>query len=190
MKHLIAFVLFITACMPVLASNHPLAPFKDELFSYPRILQQSSNSAYRVVEYNRDRDMVNRDQILRRKAHFRYVDQSVRWSRSVYRYRSANGRFKYFAVGDADRRTQLVVIYLHGKGGNHRQGVNDWTFGGNFNRLQNLMVRNRGLLMTPSFSDFKDRGAADIAVLMRDAKIAAPNAQIIVACGSMGGGVC
>ncbi len=190
MKYLIALSLIIATLETGFASNQHLAPFKDELFAYPRILERSAKSAFRVVEYNRERDMVDRDQILRRKAHFRYVDQSVRWSRSVYRYRSTNGRYKYFAVGDANRRTKLVVIYIHGQGGNHRQGVNDWTFGGNFNRLQNLMVNNRGLLMTPSFTDFKDRGAADITVLMRDAKIAAPNAQIVVACGSMGGGVC
>ena len=167
-----------------------LRPFKDDLFGYPKILNQSADGSFVTVEYNRNRDLVKRDRVPRWKAHFRYVDQKVRWSRGVSSYRSPNGRFKFFAVGKPNRNTAVSVIYVHGKGGNRRQGVNDWTFGGNFNRLQNLMNRNNGALYTPDFTDFKDRGAEDVAALIQAARRKSPNAKLIVACGSMGGGVC
>ena len=183
------FVLFCCA-FSAEARDGPIGPFKDDLFAYPNILERSKDGTYVVVEYNRDRDLVNRDRVLRWKAHYRYVDQSVRWSRKVRSYRSVNGKFKYFVVGKPNRSTAFAVIYVHGKGGNRRQGVNDWTFGGNFNRLQNLVNRNNGALYTPDFSGFKDRGAQDIAALIDVARKNSPGARVIVACGSMGGGVC
>jgi hypothetical protein len=190
MRFLFALAMITVWLAPAHADNRYLGPFKDDLFRYPKILEQSADGTFFRVEYNRDRDLVNRDQILRRKAHYKYVDQKVRWSRGVRSFRSPNGTFKYFAVGKPDRNTRLAVIYLHGKDGNRRQGVNDWTFGGNFNRLQNLMNRNNGALFTPDFTDFKKRGTADIAALIRVIKATSPNAKVMVACGSMGGGVC
>ena len=190
MKFVLSFFLVLSLVHQASARQIVLAPFKDKLFTYPRVIETSKDNSYWVVEYNRDRDLVGRDQILRRKAHFRYVDQGVRWSRGVRSFRSPNGTFKYFAVGRTGPQTAVAVIYVHGKGGNRRQGVNDWTFGGNFNRLQNLMVRNNGALFTPDFTDFKERGTADISALINVVKRQSPNANVIVACGSMGGGVC
>ena len=188
---------FLSVCMFALflssgvnAADFQLAPYKDKLFAYPRVIDKSSDGNYLLVEYDRERDLIGRDRIPRRKAHYRYVDQGVRWSRGVKTYQSANGTKKLFAVGKQGRNTKIVVIYVHGKGGNRRQGVNDWTFGGNFNRLQNLMTRNKGLLLTPDFTNFKARGKQDIANLMFEAITANPNARIFIACGSMGGGVC
>jgi pimeloyl-ACP methyl ester carboxylesterase len=181
-------LLFVSASAD--AQRSQLGPFKDNLFAYPNILEESADGSFVTVEYNRDRDLVKRDRVLRWKAHYKYVDQGVRWSRGVASYRSSNGKFKYFAVGKPGRGTAISVIYVHGKGGNRRQGVNDWTFGGNFNRLQNLMTRNNGALYTPDFTDFKDRGTVDIAALIQVARRNSPGAKLIVACGSMGGGVC
>ena len=56
------------------------------------------------------------------------------------------------------RGAKIIVAYLHGKGGNRKQGSNDYPFGGNFNRIRNLMVKNGGLYLTPDFSDFGDKG--------------------------------
>ncbi|MEP0941754.1 MAG: dienelactone hydrolase family protein [Rhizobiaceae bacterium] len=183
------FALFLFAASAE-ARDGFIAPFKDDLFAYPKILERSKDGSFIRVEYNRDRDLVGRDRVLRWKAHYRYVDQSVRWSRKVRSYKSPNGTFKYFVVGKPNRNTKFAVIYVHGKGGNRRQGVNDWTFGGNFNRLQNLADRNNGALYTPDFSGFKDRGTQDIAALVEVARRNSPGARIMIACGSMGGGVC
>ncbi|MDD9908063.1 MAG: alpha/beta hydrolase [Ahrensia sp.] len=143
-----------------------------------------------TVVYSRERDIVQRDEVPLRKAKRQYVDETVRWSRRVRSYRSANGRFKYFAVGESRGGATVTVIFIHGKNGNRFLGVNDWTFGGNFNRLQNLMARNGGVLLTPEFTDFKARGASDIAALIGEFRQRSPGTKLIVACGSMGAGVC
>ena len=95
-------------------------------------------------------------------------------------------------LGSVWRRlgAKVTVIYVHGKGGNRRQGVNDWTFGGNFNRLQNLMTRNGGLLVTPDFSGFDATGARDIEALATHARVLSPGGKLFIACGSMGGSIC
>ena len=171
------------------ASDFQLTPYKDKLFAYPKTLKQSKDGTYRLVDFNKQRDVYGRDEIPLRKTKYEYVNERVRWSRGVKRYKSPNGRFKYFAAGK-NKRAKITVIWVHGQGGNRRQGVNDWTFGGNFNRLQNLMINNKGVLVSPDFTDFKDKGATDILVLMREYKKRSPNGALVVACGSMGGGIC
>lgn len=185
---LIVFALSLIAGTAT-AAQPPLKSFKDGLFAYPKTLESKLNGDYLLVAYNKQRDIYERDKIPLRRANLPYVDEGVRWKRRVRSYRSANGTFKHFEVGSRSR-ARVTVIYVHGKGGNRRQGVNDWTFGGNFNRLQNLMTRNNGLLLTPDFTDFKDRGATDIAALIQMYRKRSPRTTLIVACGSMGGGVC
>ncbi|MGH6862486.1 MAG: alpha/beta hydrolase, partial [Phyllobacterium sp.] len=99
------------------------------------------------------------------------------------------GPVKAIAVGDLNSAS-VIVIYLHGQGGNRQQGMNDYTFGGNFNRLKNLMQRNGGLYVTPDFSDFDAKGGGEIAGLIAQLKSQSPQAKLIVACGSMGGQLC
>ncbi|MBZ9922677.1 alpha/beta hydrolase, partial [Mesorhizobium sp. BR1-1-7] len=82
------------------------------------------------------------------------------------------------------------VLYLHGQGGSRKQGIDDFTFGGNFNRLKNLMAGNGGLYLSPDFSDFGDTGAAQVAALINHYAEHSPAAKIFVACGSMGGALC
>ena len=85
---------------------------------------------------------------------------------------------------------KAVVIFIHGKGGNRMLGVKEWTFGGNFNRIMNLMARNDGAYLSPDFSDFGARGAADIHNLVLEQAAKSPGAAIFVACGSWGGSIC
>src|SRR5690606_7217234 len=66
----------------------------------------------------------------------------------------------------------------------------DFTFGGNFNRIKNLMAANSGLYLSPDFSDFGDRGVAQVAALIGHYAGQSPQAKIYVACGSMGGALC
>ena len=94
MKLLLTFLGFFTFLNAAAASQISLAPFKDELFAYPKVLEQSKDGTFFRVEYNRDRDLVARDKVLRWKVHDKYVDRGVRWSRKVRSYRSANGSFK------------------------------------------------------------------------------------------------
>jgi hypothetical protein len=52
----------------------------------------------------------------------------------------ANGRKIETGVTGDFARPRFSVIFVHGRGGDQRLGMNDYTFGGNFNRLKNLMV--------------------------------------------------
>src|SRR5690606_13342401 len=66
----------------------------------------------------------------------------------------------------------------------------NFTFGGNFNRIKNLMAANGGLYLSPDFTDFGDKGAGQVAALIDHYAGQSPDARIFVACGSMGGALC
>lgn len=164
-----------------------LKPFKDDLFAYPAIL--SSEGAYTVVDYRELRDINARDKVPERRAQAQYVDTGVRKVQQDLLLKTDAGNIRHIAVG----RTQgagIIVLYLHGRGGSRKQGVDDFTFGGNFNRIKNLMAGNGGLYLSPDFSDFGDTGAAQIAALIGRYAERSPDAKIFVACGSMGGALC
>ena len=187
----IILALLATICsQPSLAQSIQLKPHKDKLFAYPKVLESARNGDFLRLDYNKARDIYERDEIPLRRAHHRYVSRSVRWARRVRTYSSPNGKFKFFAAGQYRSNAKVTVVWVHGQGGNRFQGVNDWTFGGNFNRLQNLMVKNSSVLLSPEFTDFKDKGTQDIAALIQEFRERSPKTKLIVACGSMGGGIC
>ncbi|WP_189644332.1 alpha/beta hydrolase [Mesorhizobium sp. M9A.F.Ca.ET.002.03.1.2] len=166
-----------------------LKPFKDDLFAYPATLSSGNNGAYTVIDYRELRDINARDKVPERRAHSQYVDTGVRKVQQDLLLKTDAGDVRHVAVG----RTQgaaIIVLYLHGQGGSRKQGVDDFTFGGNFNRIKNLMAGNGGLYLSPDFSDFGDTGAAQIAALIGHYAEQSPSAKIFVACGSMGGALC
>ncbi len=166
-----------------------LAPFKDELFAYPGILSTGDGGAHTVVDYREMRDINRRDEVPQRRAHRKYVSTGVRSVQNDLVLKTAAGDIRHFAVGTR-RGAKLIVLYLHGQGGSRKQGVDDFTFGGNFNRVKNLMAENGGLYLSPDFSDFGDKGAAEIAALITHYSERSPGAPVFVACGSMGGVLC
>lgn len=185
--------MFLAAmCLSLLpvAANAQLAPYKDDYFAYPGILKTADNGDYLVVDYSEMRDINGRDATPERRVKDAYVSLKVRRSQEDVTIATPAGPVKTFAVGNVKGNASLTVIYLHGRGGNRLQGVNDYTFGGNFNRLKNLMARNDGLYLSPDFSDFDEKGEAEIAGLIAQAKALSPHAPVIVACGSQGGTLC
>ena len=167
-----------------------LAPYKDDLFAYPKVLESRFGGRFLKLDYNKQRDIYGRDTIPLRKAKQKYVNAKPRWSKGISSFKFGGEKIKFSYVGPLKGGATITVLYLHGQGGNRFQGVNDWTFGGNFNRLQNLMVRNGGLLLAPDFSDFKAQGSKEIATFLSLFKARSPAAPLIVACGSMGGALC
>lgn len=167
-----------------------LAPFKDDLFSYQTVLKNADKGDYLVVEYNEMRDINGRDVIVEKRVQDKYVSLKPRSQQKDVVVQTAAGAVKTYKVGKQSAATPLIVLYLHGKGGNRHQGVNDYTFGGNFNRLKNLIVQAGGLYLTPDFSDFDAKGTAEIAGLIAVLKEESPKAKLIVACGSAGGALC
>jgi dienelactone hydrolase len=171
------------------AGAQELKPFKDELFAYPGIISSEADGAYLVVDYSEARDIDKRDQVPERRVKGNYVSTGVRKVQQDLSLKTDAGTTKHFAVGRTEGAA-VITVYLHGQGGSRKQGVDDFTFGGNFNRIKNLMAANGGLYLSPNFSDFGDKGAAEIAALISHYAEQSPAAKIFVACGSMGGMLC
>jgi pimeloyl-ACP methyl ester carboxylesterase len=181
--------LALLAVVPASAGSLTLKPYKNDLFAYPAELSNGDGGRYRVIDYREMRDINGRDQIPERRVSAKYVDTGVRKVQQDLVLNTVAGAVRHIAVGRTAGATAMV-IYLHGQGGSRRQGVDDFTFGGNFNRIKNLMADNDGLYLSPDFSDFGDKGAAQVASLIDHYAEQSPDAKIVVACGSMGGALC
>ncbi|MER8809036.1 alpha/beta hydrolase [Mesorhizobium australicum] len=171
------------------ADTLSLKPFKDDLFAYPATLSSDSNGAYTVLDYREMRDINQRDEVPEKRVHTPYTDTGVRKVQQDLMLKTDAGDVRHVAVGKTQGAT-VIVLYLHGQGGSRKQGIDDFTFGGNFNRLKNLMAGNGGLYISPDFPDFGDKGAALVAALIDHYAEQSPDAKIFVACGSMGGALC
>lgn len=189
----IARLLLVVIALSLPAIAHAqgikLKPFKDELFAYPAILSSDDGGAYRVVDYSGARDIDGRDQIPERRVQGKYVSTGVRRVQQDLILKAAAGDIRHYAVGRT-KGARVITVYLHGRGGSRKQGVDDFTFGGNFNRIKNLMAANGGLYLSPDFSGFDQKGAAEITALIGHYSAHSPAAPIFVACGSMGGALC
>ena len=179
-------LILAAAIVPVRAE---LAPFKDDLFAYPTTLSSDDGGDYRVIDYRELRDINERDEVPERKVKRAYVALGVRSAQQDLRLKSDAGDIRFYAVGK-QQGAAIITVYLHGKGGSRKQGVDDFTFGGNFNRIKNLMAENEGLYLSPDFSDFDEAGTAEVAALIAHYAAASPGAKLFVACGSMGGYIC
>lgn len=171
------------------AAAAELPPYKDRLFSYPDLLSSDFEGRHRVVDYREMRDINGRDAIPERRVKDDYVSLGIRRVQQDLVAETTAGRIRHVAVGETEGAS-VITLYLHGQGGNRHQGVDDFSFGGNFNRIKNLMAAAGGLYLSPDFSDFGERGAAEIAALIGHYAQRSPDAPIFVACGSMGGALC
>jgi pimeloyl-ACP methyl ester carboxylesterase len=186
---LLAFVLSVGLVAAAGADPLVLKPYKDDLFAYPAQLSEKDGGAYRVFDYREMRDINGRDVIPEKRVQDKYVSLGVLRVQHDRYLASDLGWLRYFAVG-AEKDAKIITVYLHGQGGSRSQGVDDFTFGGNFNRIKNLMVQNDGLYLSPDFSDFGAKGAAQVAAVIEHYLKTAPGAALFVACGSMGGHIC
>ena len=184
----------LLAAFVALASARPaaaelLSPFKDQLFAYPARLAEADGGRHVTVDYREERDIDGRDEVPERRVWSNYVDLGVRRAQQDLVAVTDAGRIPHMAVGRPDG-ARFIVVYLHGQGGSRRQGMDDFTFGGNFNRIKNLAARNGGLYLTADFADFGAGGARQVASLIGAYAARSPAAPVFVACGSMGGGLC
>ena len=172
-----------------LADAQTLGAYKDKLFSYPKILEKSQDGSFLRIDYRVGRDIDERDTIRGAKVKGFYVSMRGRKGQEDLSLSWNGGHIEYARTGQV-RGAQWIIVYLHGRGGDRSQGISDYNFGGNFNRLKNLAVRNKGLYLVPSITDFGVQGARDVAALIARYAAQAPGAKIVLACGSMGGQIC
>jgi hypothetical protein len=163
-----------------------LAPYKDELFRYQRIIGTLHGGDFVVVEFDQARDIGGRDEVPLKKAYDKFVDLSVNEQKKDLLIRKDGDVVQFLAVGKADGGAKIVVIYLHGQHGDRTLAMEDLRFGGNFNRLKNLMARNGGVYVSPDFSNFGAKGAREIKAVMKHYAENSPGAPIILACASTG----
>ncbi|MCP4385404.1 MAG: alpha/beta hydrolase, partial [Hyphomicrobiales bacterium] len=155
------------------------------LFKYERILGQMNGGAFVVVEFDDARDVGLRDEIRLKKAYDKFVDLSVNDAKKDLLIKDGIA-VQYVGVGKTDGDAKMVVIYLHGRHGDRTLAQEDLRFGGNFNRIKNLMHRNNGAYLTPDFSNFGAKGTEEIKTLMRHYSRNSPDAPIVVTCASTG----
>lgn len=189
MRTTLLLAALFTANVSLAAKADILPPHKDELFGYPDLLSSADGGDYRVVHYVEKRDLRARDEVPERRVKSQYVSLGVRSQQQQLTLQTDIGKIPHFAVGRTENAS-LIVVYLHGQGGSMRQGVDDYTFGGNFNRIKNLAAAAGGLYLSPGFSDFGDAGARQVGAIISHYAALSPKAKVYVACGSMGGQLC
>jgi len=167
-----------------------LAPWKDDLFQYPAVISSKDDGAYVVVDYNEKRDLDDRDIVPEKQTKPEYVDLSTKKVEQDMTLTDGATKVQFIGVGKVQGKAKIVVIYVHGRNGNRFQGANDGMFGGNFNRIKNLMVRNGGVYLSPGLPDLGAPGARQVKALVKQYAENSPGAPIFIACGSLGGQVC
>ena len=167
----------------------PLKPFKDELFSQQIVLSERDGGDFRQVDYQEMRDINGRDQIPEKRVKQPYVSLGVRKQQANETLVLPSGSLDVFRAGKA-QGAAFTVIFIHGRGGDRRLGANDYSFGGNFNRLKNLAAENGGVYYAPSVRSFDKAGVAAISDLIAYARAASPGRPVILACASMGSFLC
>ena len=181
-----AFAFALLFATPALAQTVQLAPYKDGMFALPQVLESSDGGAFRRVDYREGRDVNGRDEVPGRKVRSRYVSFRPRGSEDEGKV-EIGGQLIGYAVAGRQRSPSVVTIYVHGRGGDRKQGMNDRSFGGNFNRLKNLMVRNGGLHVAPDIPDDPTLAIETVGAL---ARYYGGTRNVVVACGSQGAVVC
>ena len=171
------------------ARAEALRPFKDDLYSRPIVLESRDGGDFEVIDYQELRDINGRDQIPERRVKSKYVDLGVKRQQVNETLQLPSGNLQVARVGQADGAA-FTVIFIHGRGGDRRLGINDFSFGGNFNRLKNLAVENGGVYYAPSVTSFDAAGVTAVSDLTAHAAARSPGRPVVLACASMGSFIC
>lgn len=188
---LLSFATSVPLCSSLAqdSGKFQLIPWKDDMFRLPAALDSRNNGEYVILDYQSGRDINGRDTVPEKKAKPERVSLEVLSVQKDTRFKTKAGDIRHYTVGRT-AGASLIVVYLHGKGGNRGQGVDDWTFGGNFNRLKNLVAASGGLYLSPDITSFSGKSAKQISELLLHYLATSPGAPIIIACGSAGGRIC
>lgn len=185
--------MFLSGLMVVFASMsahaQTLASYKDRLFSYSGVLESRDSGAYRIIDYDEMRDINGRDQVPERRVKGAYISRSKLTKPRELALSTNADTARFSMVGNLDG-ARIITLFIHGRGGDRRLGQSDLTFGGNFNRIKNLMLRNKGVYLTVNAGSFAQSDIARVGAVARMHLEAAPDVRLILACGSAGGAVC
>jgi hypothetical protein len=186
----LAILLLLAASAGAAEAPYRLAPYKDELFAYQKILESDYDGAYLKVEYDRLRDLYDRDEVAGEKVEPKYVSLDPQKVEADMVLDIGGATIRYVGVGATAGKAKAIVIFVHGRGTDRFSGTNDWIHGGNFNRIKNLMVLNGGAYLSPSFPDFDRKGTEAVASLVLHHAALSPKAPVFLACASWGAKIC
>jgi hypothetical protein len=186
----LAAALCLVAAEAMPTEKFRLAPYKDELFRYPKILEEKYGGDFVRVEFDQKRDVVERDEKPDEKTRADYVSLDTKATETELVLRDGDATVKFFGAGKTGGDARIVVIFLHGLQATGRDGMNDWRSGGNLNRIKNLMVRNGGVYLSPDFSTARRTAKRQIAALIAKYAENSPGAPIFLVCASWGARIC
>lgn len=167
-----------------------LKPYKDKIFKNRKPLEVKDNGDFLVLPYDPKLDINKRDEIPVRKVKGYYVSSKPKKHQQDLSIPSVGGRaVTHFAVGALKGNAKMTVIFLHGRDGSRHLGFSDEKFGGNFNRVKNLMFRNGGIYISSDFTNFEEEGRQDIEALVSHYR-SKTKGKLVIACGSMGSFLC
>lgn len=171
------------------AQAFELKPHKDRLFKNRTPIEKHDNGDFLVLPYDPKRDINKRDEFPVRKVRGHYISSTPK-RHEIDTSVTVNGRtVAHFAVGALGGKSNMTVIFLHGRDGSRHIGFSDEKFGGNFNRVKNLMFRNGGIYISADFTNFEEEGRKDIEALISHYR-PKTRGKLVIACGSMGSFLC
>lgn len=138
---------------------------------------------YDPLEHYRGWDRVPGEQANRNR-----VSALPRGVESSYQVRLANRRTQIYQTG-ALSSAQFAVVFVHGAGGNGSLGNNDWSFGGNFNRLKNIVFKSGGVYLSPSFR-LNNSGVGVAQAMVDWVREEAGDIPVVFVCASRGSVIC
>ncbi len=166
-----------------------VAPFLENAFRYRPLIEVEDGGAFMRVPYDELVDINKRDEVPVRKVRSWYVRKLPAGAETSGTFSSGSVTQSYRAVGKLDGGSKFTLIYLHGRGGNKDWGFDDERFGGNFNRLKNMVIKSDGAYISPDFTDFDAQGFAEVKALIARFK-PLTSGPLIVSCGSLGNTHC
>jgi hypothetical protein len=166
-----------------------LQPFKEQLFKYRKPLEVADNGRFMKIPYDELRDINKRDEVPVRRVNSAYIRRLPKGTEVELEYESGGTKQLYRAMGNLQGGSKLTMIYIHGRGGSRDWGFDDERFGGNFNRLKNMMLKAGGTYIAPDFTDFEAQGLAEIKALIAKYRPLTAG-KLVVSCGSLGNSHC
>jgi hypothetical protein len=152
-------------------------------------LKSEYNWEIELIDYSVFRDIEERDIIDVEKVADEYIELIPEWYRNLKNYEWDNWIKQYWEVknsGIKDEEIKIITIYFYWLNWNINQWINDYRFWWNFNRIQNLMIRNNWIYITTEFTNFNDKWVSDISYLIDKLNKKYINAEIIISWASSG----
>ncbi len=166
------------------ASAIQISGFKNDLFQHRRVIDSRSNGNFVIFDYNEARDVNGQDEIPVDKA----LTERVTLLDTGFERSTRISGVDTNVAGNI-KGAKFAVIFIHGQNGNKNLGFNDWTFGGNFNRLKNIVIRSDGFYLSPT-ARLNKRGAKNIGTMIQSLKAKNSGLKVVLSCASAGGLIC